>query len=399
MKINLNKQSKIILLGAGAALLVMLGISSCKKNKKTEEKWITATVTKESISNIVTCTGTLEPITEVEVGTQVSGRIETIYVDYNSEVKKGDLLAEIDQTVLSANLSSSESSLASAKSQMELQKKNYERYKTLYEKQLVSTADFESVQYNYEKATNDYNESLNNYRIAHTNLSYAKIYSPIDGVVLSREVEEGQTVAASFSTPTLFIIANDLTKMRVIADVDEADIGNVMKGQRVTFTVDAYPDQEFQGEITEVRQSATTTNNVVTYEVVINAPNPDLKLKPGLTATVSIFTLEKNEVLTIPSEALTFAPENASQTNIRNENKRTVWIVKGDTIIPKEIEIGNQSGTLTEVISGLSEGEKVVIKSTSGITPQHMDTTENAQNDSPFMPKPPARRGNGGGSR
>jgi HlyD family secretion protein len=148
-----------------------------------------------------------------------------------------------------------------------------------------------------------------------------------------------------------------------------------------------------------VRQSATITNNVVTYEVVINAPNPDLKLKPGLTATVSIFTLEKNEVLTIPSEAITFTPENASQTNIQNENKRTVWVVKEDTIIPKEIEIGNQSGTLTEVVSGLSEGEKVVIGSTSGITPQHMDTTKNAQNDSPFMPKPPARRGNGGGSR
>jgi HlyD family secretion protein len=398
MKINLNKNRKIVLLLTGTVIILTVGLFSCKKNTKTEEKWITSTVSKGNISNIVTCTGTLEPITKVEVGTQVSGRIETIYVDYNSVVKKGDLLAEIDQTVLSANLSSAESSLASAKSQLELQKKNYERYKTLYEKQLVSTSDFESAQYNYEKAKNDYNESLNNYRIAHTNLSYAKIYSPIDGVVLSREVEVGQTVAASFSTPTLFIIANDLTKMRVIADVDEADIGNVIKGQRASFTVDTYPDEEFQGEVTEVRQSATTTNNVVTYEVVINAPNPDLKLKPGLTATVSIFTIEKNNVLTIPTEALSFTPDKTSKSNVQNDNKQhKVWVLEGNKLIPKEIEIGSQSGTLTEVISGLSEGEKVVVGSGSAIDSQSTDTTVTSENSSPFMPKPPTRGNNKGG--
>ena len=393
-----TKRTKALLFSAGTFLILLSVVfTGCKKSgNKSQSAWETAVVTKGDISNIVTCTGTVEPITKVEVGTQVSGRVEKIYVDYNSNVKKGDLLAELDQTVLAANLSSAQSNMASAKSEMEYQQKTYERYKVLYDKKLVSTADFESVQYAYEKAKNDYNVSLNNYQSAATNLSYAQIYSPIDGVVLSREVEEGQTVAASFSTPTLFTIANDLTKMRVIANVDEADIGNVLKGQRVTFTVDTYPGQEFEGDVTEVRQATTTTNNVVTYEVVVNAPNPDLKLKPGLTATISIFTLEIKNVLTIPSEALEYNPTNASAQKAAN-GKHTVWILNGNSIVPKEIEIGSRSNLLVEVISGLSEGEKVVVGGTLG-TVQNTDTTGNTDNSSPFMPKPPGgRRNNGGG--
>lgn len=393
-----TKKTKSILFAAGMVIILLgFAFSGCKKNdNKSQSTWETAIVSKGDITNIVTCTGTVEPITKVEVGTQVSGRVEKIYVDYNSNVKKGDLLAELDQTVLAANLSSAESNMASAKSEMEYQQKTYERYKVLYEKKLVSSADFESVQYAYEKAKNDYKVSLNNYQSASTNLSYAKIYSPIDGVVLSREVEEGQTVAASFSTPTLFTIANDLTKMRVIANVDEADIGNVLKGQRVTFTVDAYPGQEFDGDVTEVRQAATTTNNVVTYEVVINAPNPDLKLKPGLTATISIFTLEIKNVLTIPLEALEYNPTNTSIPKTAN-GKHTVRVMKGNSIVPKEIEIGSRSNVLVEVTSGLSEGEKVVVGGTLG-TLQNTDTTSKTNNSSPFMPKPPGgRRNNGGG--
>lgn len=388
-----TKKSIIFLLSAlGIVLAVGVAVFSCKSNKNENNAWITAPVSRQNISSLVTCTGSLEPITKVEVGTQVSGRVEKIYVDYNSEVTKGQLLAELDQTVLSANLSSAQSTMASAKSQLDYQQKNFERYKALYEKQLVSSADYESAQYSYETAKNNYNVSRNSYQTASTNLGYAKIYSPIDGVVLSREVEEGQTVAASFSTPTLFTIANDLTKMRVIANVDEADIGSVVRGQRATFTVDAYPKDIFDGEVTEVRQSATSTNNVVTYEVVINAPNPDLKLKPGLTATVSIYTLERNNVLTIPTEALSFSPDNtpASQT----PGNQHVWVLNGTQILPKEIEIGSQSSTLTEVVSGLSEGEQVVVSGSSGaasLTP-NKDTTDNG--GSPFMPQPP-RRGAG----
>lgn len=390
-----NKTIIYLLTGLGVIFTIGITLPSCKNNKETEDKWVTAQVSRQNISSLVTCTGSLEPISQVDVGTQVSGRVEKIYVDFNSIVKKGDLLAELDQTVLAATLASAQSSMASAKSQLDYQQKNFERYKTLFEKQLVSSSDFESAEYNYQTAKNNYDVSRNSYQTASTNLSYAKIYSPIDGVVLSREVEEGQTVAASFSTPTLFTIANDLTKMRVIANVDEADIGNVEAGQRVSFTVDAYPGTVFDGDVTEVRQSATTTNNVVTYEVVINSPNPDLKLKPGLTATVSIYTLEKNDVLAIPTEALSFSPENETAKN----GSRQVWVLNGANIASKTIEIGSRTGTLTEVISGLSEGETLVlsggIAGNSKTVSTTKDTAENSSN-SPFMPKRPQGRGSGG---
>lgn len=390
-----NKTIIYLLTGLGVIFTIGITLPSCKNNKETEDKWVTAQVSRQNISNLVTCTGSLEPISQVDVGTQVSGRVEKIYVDFNSIVKKGDLLAELDQTVLAATLASAQSSMASAKSQLDYQQKNFERYKTLFEKQLVSSSDFESAEYNYQTAKNNYDVSRNSYQTASTNLSYAKIYSPIDGVVLSREVEEGQTVAASFSTPTLFTIANDLTKMRVIANVDEADIGNVEAGQRVSFTVDAYPGTVFDGDVTEVRQSATTTNNVVTYEVVINSPNPDLKLKPGLTATVSIYTLEKNDVLAIPTEALSFSPGNEPAKN----GSRQVWVLNGANIASKTIEIGSRTGTLTEVISGLSEGETLVlsggIAGNSKTVSTTKDTAENSSN-SPFMPKRPQGRGSGG---
>ena len=397
-----SKKSTIYLLaGLGLMIAVTITVFSCKSNKKVKNEWVTAQVSRQDISSLVTCTGTLEPITEITVGTQVSGRVEKIYVDYNSVVTKGQLLAELDQTVLAANLSSAQSSMASAKRQLDYQQKNYERYKTLYSKQLVSSSDFESAEYSYQTAKNNYNVSRNNYHTASTNLGYAKIYSPIDGVVLSRAVEEGQTVAASFSTPTLFTIANDLTKMRVIANVDEADIGNVKQGQRATFTVDTYPNEIFNGEITEVRQLPTTSNNVVTYQVVINAPNPDLKLKPGLTATVSIYTLEKNGVLTIPTEALTFTPDNQPNMERQGSKNNRVWVLNGVQATPKEIQIGSQSSTLTEIVSGLSEGETVILSGSSGnaTSSSSKDTADNNSNSSPFMPKRPSGRAGGGPPR
>lgn len=393
-----SKKSKIRPL-SGLTLVLILGLiaSSCNNKKDEKEEWVTSQVSLQDITRLVTCTGSLEPITEVEVGTQVSGRVEKIYVDYNSEVTKGELLAELDQTVLSANLSSARSSMESARIQMDYEQKNYERYKALYDKQLVSSSDYELAFYNYETAKNSYNVRRNDYQNSSTNLGYAKIYSPIDGIVLSRAVEEGQTVAASFSTPTLFTIANDLTKMRVIADVDEADIGDISVGQRASFTVDTYPTVVFDGEVTEVRQAAINTNNVVTYEVVINAPNPNLKLKPGLTATVSIFTLEKENVLTIPTGALAYSPDN-QQTLQPAQNKEQVWVLNGNQPASKEIEIGGQSGTLIEVISGLSEGETVILsggQSSVAKSNQSKDTTKTG-NSSPFMPQRPPRGGGGG---
>ncbi len=268
----------------------------------------TAAAEKADIRSSVTATGTIEPVTKVEVGTQVSGIVSKIYVDYNSIVKAGQVIAELDKTNLTSELNSARANQAAAQSELDYQTANYNRYKNLYDKGLVSANDYETARLSFRKARQTDITAQENVKKAETNLGYATITSPIDGVVLSKAVEEGQTVAASFSTPTLFTIAQDLTDMRVIADIDEADIGNVKDGQRVTFTVDAFPDDVFQGQVTQVRQEAATESNVVTYEVVISAPNNDLKLKPGLTANVTVYTQEKNNVLAVPAKALRFTP-------------------------------------------------------------------------------------------
>jgi HlyD family secretion protein len=267
---------------------------------------MTTTLSDEKISSSVTATGTIEPITEVTVGTQVSGKVAKIYVDYNSVVKKGQVLAEIDKTTLQTEYNTQLLAVQSSKVEYDYQKKNFNRAKELHLKNLISDTDYETAKYSYEKAESAYKQNVSSLDKAKTNLGYATIYSPIDGVVLSRAVEEGQTVAASFSTPTMFVIARDLTKMQVVANVDEADIGNISVKQRVTFTVDAYPNDVFDGTITQVRLNPTTTSNVVTYQVIVNAPNPELKLKPGLTANITIFTLEKEGVQALPNKALSF---------------------------------------------------------------------------------------------
>ena len=271
----------------------------------------TAKVENTNIHTSITATGTIEPVTSVTVGTQVSGKVSRLYVDYNSVVKKGQVIAELDRTNLISELNTAKANLSSAQSSAAYELSNYNRYKTLYDKGLVSADEFESAQLSYLKAKEQVNTSRESVQKAQTNLGYATITSPIDGVILSKAVEEGQTVAASFNTPELFVIAQDLTDMRVIADIDEADIGGVKEGQRVSFTVDAFPDDTFEGQVTQVRQEATTESNVVTYEVVISAPNNDLKLKPGLTANVTIFTLEKNNILAVPAKALRFHPNDA----------------------------------------------------------------------------------------
>ncbi|CCZ09826.1 efflux transporter RND family MFP subunit [Odoribacter sp. CAG:788] len=389
---------KIVLGIAGVAVIGVVCYFFLGASPGRALSWETTQVKRERISNMVSATGTVEPVTKVDVGTQVSGIVDKIYVDYNSVVKKGQLIAEMDKVTLQAELESQEAQLANAKAEYDYQQKNYARSKVLFEKKLISDTDYESATYNYEKAKSTYDKSKADIVKVRRNLGYAVITSPIDGVVISREVEEGQTVAAGFETPTLFTIAKDLTEMQVIADVDEADIGQVMDGQRVTFSVDAYPNDIFEGVVTQVRLEATVESNVVTYEVVISAPNPDLKLKPGLTATVSIYTLEKNGVLTISPKALKFVPDyQVAEASgvilepVQVENpalQKTVWVKKGDTLEQKEVRLGSLLTSVVEVVNGLQEGEEVVIGMQTGkpaMGPPQPGETES----SPFMPKPP----------
>ena len=368
--------------------MVILTLSSC--SKKATTYYATSKAEVQNISTSITATGTIEPVTKVEVGTQVSGIISKIYVDYNSIVTKGQVIAELDRTNLQSELVSAQSNLQNAQSNLNYQKSNYERYKALFDKGLVSANDFENARLTYEQAQAQVRVQQQSVQKAHTNLGYATITAPIDGVVLSKEVEEGQTVASAMTTPTLFIIAQDLTNMRVIADVDEADIGEVKEGQRVTFTVDAFPDDIFNGEVTQVRQEATTESNVVTYEVVISAPNQDLKLKPGLTANVTIFTLERNQVLTIPAKALRFTPNKNLLTEgeeiIDCDGKNKIWVREGQNCKAIPVNIGITNGNVTEIVSGIKAGQEMITE-ISVSAPEE----ENTANTNPFMPRP---RGN-----
>lgn len=348
-------------------------------------------VEKGTISNSVTATGTIEPVTKVDVGTQVSGIVSKLYVDYNSVVTAGQVIAELDRTNLMSALSSAEAMLKSRQSDCDQAKKQYERYKQLFEDGLVSALDYEQKELAYVQAQQSVVTQLQEVKRAQTNLGYATITSPIDGIVLSKEVEEGQTVAASFNTPTLFTIAQDLTDMRVIADVDEADIGQVKEGQRVTFTVDAFPEDTFEGTVTQVRQQASTTSNVVTYEVVIGAPNKELKLKPGLTASVTIFTLEMNDLVTVPNKALRFTPEedklNEGETILDCEGATKVWVKEGTTFKAIPVQLGITNGAHTEVLSGVKPGDKLVSEI---VNPDEETPQPSAGN--PFMPRPKGKQ-------
>lgn len=386
-------KSKVLLFACCAAFVTAIFLSGC--SKKSTITYVTSKAQKQDIKTTITATGTIEPVTQVEVGTQVSGIIAKIYVDYNSVVKKGQVIAELDKTNLVSELTSAQSNLANAQSNLTYQTANFNRYKTLYEKGLVSANDYESARLTFQQAQAAVKVQTQNVQKARTNLGYATITAPIDGVVLNRAVEEGQTVASSFSTPTLFTIAQDLTDMRVIANVDEADIGGIVDGQRVTFTVDAFPDDTFNGVVTQVRQEATTESNVVTYEVVISAPNNDLKLKPGLTANVTVYTLEKNNVLTIPSKALRFMPSDkllSKDQSIEDCNSpQKVWKQEGNVFKAYPVKTGITNGVLTEIISGVKENDEILTE----ISATNIDEDENAsQNKNPFMPGPRNRNRN-----
>lgn len=365
------------------------------KKKKEEITFETEKAIITKIQNSITATGTIEPVTSVTVGTQVSGIVSKLYVDYNSLVRKGQVIAELDKTNLMSELNTAKANLNSVQSSLNYQSANFDRYKTLFEKGLVSADEFESARLSYLQAQQQVAQARETVKRAQTNLGYATITSPIDGIVLSKSVEEGQTVAASFSTPELFTIAQDLTNMQVIADIDEADIGGVQATQRVTFTVDAFPDDIFEGTVKQVRQQATTESNVVTYEVVISAPNKSLKLKPGLTANVTIYTLEKSNVLAIPSKALRFIPNEAFLTPEQSiqdcEGNNKVWTKEGNVFKAHRVEIGTTNGVLTEIVSGLKEGVEVltdinIVSGNEEAGPQ--------QANNPFMPRPRDNRRN-----
>jgi HlyD family secretion protein len=395
MEINIKKWSVaiVVLLAIGGGIWYFLH----KQEAPFEVSYETAKVEKATIGNSVTATGTVEAVTSVEVGTQVSGIINKIYVDYNSPVKKGQVIAELDKTNLLSELRSATSQLEGAKSDLNYQRSNFARMKTLYDKGLISANDYETARLSLQQAESVVNQRQEAVTKAKTNLSYATITSPIDGVVLSKSVEEGQTVASSFNTPTLFTIVKDMTDMRVIASVDEADIGEVKVGQRVTYSVDAYPDETFEGTVTQVRNEATTENNVVTYEVVISAPNPNLKLKPGLTANVTIYTLEQNNIVSVPTKALRFTPTKemvgAKDKIVYCNGSHKLWVREGRTFKAYSVQTGITNGTRTQILSGIKEGTVVVVDmKDASTTEEGKDETSTGEEKSPFSPGPPSKK-------
>lgn len=399
----------IVTLGIIAVVLAIFFIVRGAKEGKKELVIRTHVVGNYTVENTVTATGTIEPVETVEVGTQVSGKVVTIYVDYNSVVKKGDMLAELDKLTLNESLSRAKANLESSESQLRYAKSTFERTQQLYENKAATLADYEAAQNTYTQAQMSKKNAQAQYDQAKVDLSYAEIYSPIDGVVLDRAVEVGQTVAASFSTPTLFTLANDLTRMQVEANVDEADIGQVKLNQRVTFTVDAYADDVFNGTVNQIRMKPTTTSNVVTYTVIIDAPNPDLKLFPGMTASVTIVT-EEETGLAAPAEAFSFTPsEQIMKEMMKNMDKpegrpeppfgekphfggsapTMVWIKNGNNIMPRPVKTGMSDGAYKIIESGVNEGDSIVLSAQYVVKEAAKKVGEN-----PFMPGPPGRNRN-----
>lgn len=382
------------------------------------------------IAQSVTATGKIEPVDTVTVGTQVSGIIQYLYVDFNSKVKKGELLASLDKSLLQATLDQYKGNLLNAQSQLVFAKNNYNRQDLLFKTDAISKADYDSAVNTYDAAKAGVASAQAQVRSAQKNLSYADIFSPIDGVILNRNVSIGQTVAASFSTPTLFIIAKDITKMEVEANVDEADIGDVKAGNRSSFTVDAFINDQFGGTVTEVRLHPTVSSNVVTYTTIINAPNNDMKLKPGMTANIVIFTKEVNNAMLIPAKALAFTPDSSlmkkyqivgkvshkamhkgnaaggnptanqvshsaksrSDTSGINKQKALIWVLQGTKLLQKRIEIGLNDNTHVEVLSGLTANDLVATGVSSGPAGA---ATSSSVGGSPFLPKRPSGGGKG----
>lgn len=393
------KNSIIVLV---AAIVVFFGYKYFTTEKKASIAVQTVKLSKQNVTTSVTATGTVEPVDQVDVGTQVSGIINHIYADYNSPVKKGQLLAELDKTNLQESVNNALAQYNASLNELNYYQQNYNRQNNMYKSGVISKADYEQAAYQVKNSRETVSQRKTALAQARTNLSYANIYAPIDGIILSREVEEGQTVAATMTTPTLFTIAKDITKMQVEANVDEADIGGVEVGQRVSFTVDAYPQEEFSGRVRQVRLSATTESNVVTYTVIIDADNPEQKLKPGLTATITIFTQELKDIDTVPASAIAFSPDTETLQKYYQQNQITakipeiktgkgkekyIWIKNNDgSLSQKQITIGINDGINIQVVSGLSGNEQIV----SSLEEQTEAVASSSEDESsPFMPKRP----------
>ena len=394
------KNSIIVLV---AAIVVFFGYKYFTTEKKASIAAQTVKLSKQNVTTSVTATGTVEPVDQVDVGTQVSGIINHIYADYNSPVKKGQLLAELDKTNLQESVNNALAQYNASLNELNYYQQNYNRQNNMYKSGVISKADYEQAAYQVKNSQETVSQRKTALAQARTNLSYANIYAPIDGIILSREVEEGQTVAATMTTPTLFTIAKDITKMQVEANVDEADIGGVEVSQRVSFTVDAYPQEEFSGRVRQVRLSATTESNVVTYTVIIDADNPEQKLKPGLTATITIFTQELKDIDTVPAAAIAFSPDTETLQKYYQQNQITakipeiktgknkekyIWIKNNDgSLSQKLITIGINDGINVQVKSGLTGSEQIVTsldEQTEAVAKSESDGS------SPFMPKRPS---------
>ena len=344
------------------------------KNKKEAKNYVTEPLTKRTITQIVEASGTINPVQTVSIGSQVSGQISAIYVDYNSKVKKGQLLAEIDTSLFEAQVNQAKATIDNARANLaKIQattandKLTLTRYRNLYKKGFIAKSELDLAESTYsadlaqvKSAQAQINQSLASYSTAASNLRYTKITSPVDGVVISRAVDVGQTVAASFQTPELFSVAQDLTQMQIEASVSEADIGKVKKEQDVEYTLDGYPDETFKGKVSQVRISPTTVSNVVTYSVIIDVENDEMKLIPGMTANVSIITSKKENILCAKSTALKFTPN----TDGKGEkfDKQGIWLLADGE--PKRVEIvtGVNDDTYTEIISNnLKDGDMVIL--------------------------------------
>lgn len=391
----MKKKTIFIIIGISAALVAVWYFALRKK-----EQVLVLQTDKPKIGYIsenVTATGKVQPVDTVAVGTQVSGTIKTLYADFNSKVKKGELLAELDKTLFEAAVNQYQANLVSAQSALVYQQGNFSRQSNLYKVGAVSKADYDNALYTYNASKASVNSIKAQLASAQKNLSLASIYSPIDGTVLSRSVSEGTTVAASFSTPTIFSIAKDLTKMQVEASVDEADVGDITKGERATFTVDAFLNDTFKGTIQEIRLSPSVSSNVVTYKTIINTSNDANKLKPGMTANITIFAKEVNNALLIPTKAIKFSPDSTlagkyQMTWINPDRKPAgadeayVWVQKGPKmLIQKKIKTGINDNTHVEVLSGLTTQDIVITGSQS----MGKSAAATQGQSSPFMPKRP----------
>lgn len=416
------------------ALSVGIGLALYFKGGEPEYVFTTAEVERATISNTITATGTLEATNTVVVGTQVSGVIEKLYVDFNSKVKKSQLIAELDKSTLLSSMLNSEADLERAVANYEYQTASLARNKVLFEKELLAESEYELFVFNYKTSKAEVKSAEANLSRAERNLSYASIYSPIDGIVLNRAVEEGQTVAASMNTPELFTITNDLSIMQVEANIDEADIGQLEEGQRVEFTVDAFPEDKFEGDVTEIRLQPNEASNVITYTAIITVSNPGLKLKPGMTASITIYVEEATDVLIVKEKATRFTPnrqllrdymnrlseneEKPESDKVNNKDgdrkqgpprrekselddaQKMVWVKNGTQIRPTVIEVGIDDGSDIEVISGLEEGAILVtsFELTESSSQAKKSDSENGQK-SPFVQERPSRNGGGGGPR